>query len=107
MASGRFDISYTALMADMQTPGYMYLNQYAENSPQYQSTLDTYYPGEQYSHSYSQASWYSDTTVFFNSVAGNTTLVMPYIIYNISAEKPYQPKTAIVFPVTGAIAIEK
>ncbi len=103
------DLSYTEFqLYDMIPPGFMYLNQDSNNSPEYQNTLRSIYPeAESYKQSYTSASDYTEQSVYFNANAESGTLTLPYIVYHITDGEIYRPKSSLVFPKLGIIANEE
>ncbi len=100
---------YSVIVEDVLSPSFLYLDQSSGNSPQFQSVLNTIFPGvDKYQADYIRPVDYSDQAVFFRGEPPTQNHInLPYVVYKVSSGSYYQPKTSLVFPDLGLIANEK
>lgn len=93
---------------DSLSPGLMLFDQNSGNSPQYQKIIDQIYSsGDQSSYgNYFIPSNVSDQIVRFSGVFTKNPTYFIYPAYRISTGKHFQPKSAVIMPLTGVILSE-
>jgi hypothetical protein len=107
-SKGMVGIGNIIYLEDAISPGYMFLNQMSDNSPQYQSALANIYRGQnEYEYRYVSYANYSDQFVNFRGNAQYEPVVMPYVVYKINKGSYYQPKATAVYPRLGVVIREK